>query len=158
MAWPLTWVKGLFKPEAPDAVIDAPEVGKNETSNPKRPAVMLISIIGLGEAERDNMLDWMVEDCAASGKVPVFIVDDLDLAPWLSRELVVEHLPSMKRQRKVAPDLDWDLYLKRRLDFLKRKWSVEHIVDLGRSLDQLTGTSLGATIDVEPARQAIGSH
>ena len=158
MAWPLTWIKGLLRPAAPVAAIESPATAEDKSSGPKRPVVMLISVIGLGEAERDTMLDWMVDDCAASGKVPVFIVDDLDLTPWLSRDLVVEHLPSMGRQRKMAPDLDWDLYLKRRLDFLKRKWSVEHIVDLGRSLDQLTGTSLGPPVAIEATRQAIGSR
>jgi hypothetical protein len=99
--------------------------------------VLLISVIGMAPAARDQMVDWMVEDCAAKGKTPVFITDDLDLAPWFERRLLVEHLPSLERQASLAPDLDWDLYLNRRLAQFKRKWRTADIVDLGQKLGEI---------------------
>lgn len=102
------------------------------------PDVLLISVIGMDPAARDRMLDWMVEDCAAKGKTPVFITDDLDLSPWIERQLLIEHLPSIERQASLAPDLDWDLYLNRRLSQLKRKWRAAGIADLGQKLDQIS--------------------
>ena len=128
------------------------------TDQPQCPDAVLISVIGMAEAERDRMLDWMPADCAANAKLPVFVTDDLDLHPWLSRELLVEHLPSMARQKALAPDLDWDLYLKRRLDFLKRKWRVDHIMDLGKSLDRLSETSERPGNEPGPARSLASSQ
>ncbi len=111
-----------------------------ETSQPD---FILISVIGMDPSARDRMLDWMVEDCAAKGKTPVFITDDLDLSPWIERRLLIEHLPSIERQIDLAPDLDWDLYLNRRLAQLKRKWRVANIADLGQKLATIRG--LGKT-------------
>ncbi|MGI9492909.1 MAG: hypothetical protein ACR2QF_10975 [Geminicoccaceae bacterium] len=106
-----------------------------------QPDFLLISVIGMAPEARDPMLDWMVEDCAAKGKTPVFITDDLDLSPWIERQLLVEHLPSIEKQAAVAPDLDWDLYLNRRLLQLKLKWRSADIADLGQQLQRIS--SLG---------------
>ena len=172
MGWSLERMKALLKPAMTEnedrtaQTADGPPPGGNvlpardmvPLDEPQSPQVILISVIGLSAAERDHMLDWMIEDCQTSGKVPVFVTDDLDLHPWLTRELMVEHLPSMERQGKIAPDLDWDLYLKRRLDFLRRKWRVDRVVDLGQALNGLVQGSADSTTDVDTARQALSSR
>ena len=116
-----------------------------------QPDFLLISVIGMAPEARDAMLEWMVEDCAAKGKTPVFITDDLDLSPWIERQLLVEHLPSIERQANLAPDLDWDLYLNRRLLQLKMKWRSADIADLGQQLHRI---SLLGTNHQAPARDA----
>lgn len=162
MGWSLTRIRELFRRRSTksEGEIEAAETIGDEKAviEPESPDVMLISVIGLEASKRERMLDWMIEDCSKNGKVPVFLTDDLDLSPWLKRELVVEHLPSMERQSTMAPDLDWDLYLKRRLDFLKRKWRVGHIVDLGQSLDQLGQADRSPPIEIDRARRVIGSR
>lgn len=107
--------------------------------------VMLISVIGMEATARDQMLDWMVEDCQAQGKTPVFIIDSLDLTPWIERRLLIEHLPSLTHQTGLAPDLDWDLYLKRRLLQIKRKWRSGEIADLGGKLGEIDKIVQGQT-------------
>lgn len=107
------------------------------TSENLRGKFILISVIGMKETARDQMLDWMVDDCRAKGKTPVFITDNLDLSPWIERQLLVEHLPSLERQTRLAPDLDWDLYLNRRLTQIMRKWQTADITDLGQKLDRI---------------------
>ncbi|MGI9450750.1 MAG: glycosyltransferase family 2 protein [Geminicoccaceae bacterium] len=123
-----------------------------------QPDFLLISVIGMAPEARDPMLDWMVEDCAAKGKTPVFITEDLDLSPWIERQLLVEHLPSIEKQANLAPDLDWDLYLNRRLLQLKLKWRSANIADLGQQLHRISslgpadpGSARDAT--VEPIEQ-----
>ena len=106
-----------------------------------QPDFLLISVMGMAPETRDQMLEWIVEDCAAKGKTPVFITDDLDLSPWIERQLLVEHLPSIEKQASLAPDLDWDLYLNRRLLQLKMKWRSADIADLSQQLDRIS--SLG---------------
>ncbi len=115
-----------------------------------QPDFLLISVIGMAPETRDPMLDWMVEDCAAKGKTPVFITDDLDLSPWIERQLLVEHLPSIEKQADLAPDLDWDLYLNRRLLLLKMKWRSADIADLGQQLHKIS--SLGQTDQIAERR------
>jgi len=167
MGWSLEQLKALLRqsPNQPETAPSKPtgdsatmSDATSRTDEPDCPDVLLISVIGVDASERDRMLDWMIEDCETSGKLPIFMTDDLDLHPWLSRGLMVEHLPSMSRQEKTAPDLDWDLYLQRRLAFLKRKWQVDHIVDLGRSLNRLGARQETSPIDMEAAKRAVGGR
>jgi len=123
-----------------------------------QPDFLLISVIGMAPDARDPMLEWMVEDCAAKGKTPVFITDDLDLSPWIERQLLVEHLPSIENQADLAPDLDWDLYLNRRLLQLKMKWRSADIADLGQQLQRITALGKAGQITkqstmIEPIEQ-----
>ena len=95
---------------------------------------MLISLIGLPRVQVDKLLEGLVEDCQADGKVPVFIVDEVDLAVDLGQRQLVEHLPCRRNRDAFAPDLDWDLYLDRRLRQIKEKWRCARIVALGLPL------------------------
>ncbi len=96
---------------------------------------VLISLIGLPRAQIDRLLDGLVEDCRADGKTPIFIVDEADLAVSLSKTQLVEHLPSARNRDAFAPDLDWDLYLERRLRQIKEKWRSAHVVALGLPIE-----------------------
>lgn len=128
-----------------------PEGEDGSAPKASRADFILISVIGMEPTARDQMLDWMVEDCNAKGKTPVFITDDLDLTPWIERRLLIEHLPSLERQANLAPDLGWDLYLNRRLDQIKRKWRSADIADLGQKLDEIKKLGSGDKIPAQPA-------
>ncbi|MGI9437046.1 MAG: glycosyltransferase [Geminicoccaceae bacterium] len=98
---------------------------------------LLISLIGLPRPQLDRILDGLVEDCVADGKSPVFITDEADLAVTLSQKHLVEHLPSPRSRDAFAPDLDWDLYLDRRLRQIREKWHAHHVVALGLPIDAI---------------------
>ncbi len=104
---------------------------------------VLISVIGLPRAQLDRILDGLIEDCAAEGKTPVLITDEADLAVTLSQRLLVEHLPSARSRDAFAPDLDWDLYLARRLRQIQEKWRCGRVVAMGLPLDAVVAGLAG---------------
>lgn len=153
-------LKALWLSGKPSSTSEPPmPLSNDETISPKtsQTNIVLISVIGMENAARDQMLDWMVEDCKASGKIPVFITDDLDLTPWIERQLLIEHLPSLAQQTNLAPDLDWDLYVKRRLSQIKRKWQTGDITDLGGKLGEVDKPGRNqAMAEDDVAAQPIG--
>lgn len=104
----------------------------------RSPQYTLISLIGLPRAQLDRLLDNLVEDCAANGRTPVFVTDEVDLAVSLSQTQLVEHIPSAGSRDAFAPDLDWDLYIERRLKQIQEKWRAAHVIALGLPLDAVT--------------------
>ena len=113
---------------------------------------VLVSLIGVPRPQLDPMLVGIAEDCAAEGKIPVLIVDAVDLAVRLSRDFLVEHLPSAGSRDVLAPDLEWDRYLDRRLRQIKEKWSSGHVIALGLPLD-----GPGGSLDAAPEHGTPGS-
>lgn len=109
---------------------------------------LLISVIGLPRPQIDRIMEGLAEECAAEGKIPVLLVDDIDLAVSLSQTYLIEHVPGVGSRDALAPDLDWDLYIDRRLRQIKEKWASGHIVSLGLPLEVLVG---GAGASVPPA-------
>ena len=129
---------------------------------------VLISVIGLPRAQLDRILDGLIEDCAAEGKTPVLITDEVDLAVTLSQRLLVEHLPSARSRDAFAHDLDWDLYLARRLRQIQEKWRAGRVVALGLPPDAVIAgrsrepdpdpSSATETSAASPARSTGGPY
>ncbi len=109
------------------------------------PRCVLVSLIGMPRRQIDQVLDDLIDDSKAEGTTPVFITDEVELAVEIGRQALVEHLPSVRNREAAAPDLDWDLYLKRRLRQIQEKWRCSKIIVLGLPLDHvLAGTEAPA--------------
>ena len=63
--------------------------------------------------------------------MPVFITDGFDFAPFRRRRLRFEYIPDRDRQQRFAPELDWNLYLRRRYVLLREKWQAKSVISFG---------------------------
>lgn len=103
------------------------------------PRYRLISVIGVPEGLLEELLDMAVEESRRLERTPVFLTDRLDLRPFAVRKLVVEHLPSSTSRRRHAANLEWPLYVSRRLAMLQAKWRSGRIIALGSPVAALVG-------------------
>ena len=101
----------------------------------------LISLIGLPHEQVDRVLDGLIEDALSEAKTPVFIVDETDLATEIGEVALIEHLPNARCRDALSPDLDWDLYIARRLLQLQKKWRCAKIITFGLPIEALTSSA-----------------
>jgi hypothetical protein len=119
---------GKPPPPAPESRPSAPLV---PPPSPPR-AFVLVTVLGLSRRALDEVLKLVAKEAETKPIVPVFITDDLDFAPFRKRRLRFEYLPDRDRQQRFAPDLDWDLYLRRRYALLSAKWQAKSTISFGR--------------------------
>ena len=133
-AWSARW-----RPPAPIRPADKPVPPPAESSPPKpaappssAPAVVLVTVLGLSGRALHDVLELVTKDARPKPIAPVFITDSLDFAPFRQRRLRFEYVPDRGRQQRFAPELDWDLYLRRRYALLSEKWQTKSIISFGR--------------------------
>jgi hypothetical protein len=118
--------------ESLDQMLDRP---------PPRPGFVLVSLIGLPESQWPRVIEAVNGESEADGLLPVFLIDRLTLEPFVKDRLLVEHVPGAAMRDRMAPDLDWDLYLARRLRFLQQKWQTSRLVAFGLPIEAVFGKS-----------------
>lgn len=96
------------------------------------PAPVLVTVLGLSGSALEDVLELVSREAETKPIVPVFITDTLDFAPFRRRRLRFEHLPDRDCQQRFAPDLEWDLYLRRRYTLLREKWQARSLISFGR--------------------------
>jgi hypothetical protein len=92
---------------------------------------MLVTVLGLSGQALDEVLELVTKGAETNPIVPVFITDSFDFAPFRRRRLRFEYLPDRDRQQRFAPELDWDLYLRRRYALLREKWQAKSVISFG---------------------------
>jgi hypothetical protein len=98
---------------------------------------MLVTVLGLSGHALEEVLELVTKGAETNPIVPVFITDSFDFAPFRRRRLRFEYLPDRDRQQRFAPELDWDLYLRRRYALLREKWQAKSVISFGtRPLDE----------------------
>jgi hypothetical protein len=105
------------------------------------PAVVLVTVLGLSGGALDEVLKLVTKQAETQPIVPVFITDNFDFAPFRQRRLRFEYLPDRNRQQRFAPELDWDLYLRRRYVLLSEKWQAKSTISFGRPPPRGYGSS-----------------
>jgi hypothetical protein len=95
------------------------------------PATMLVTVLGLSGRALEEVLELVTKGAETNPIVPVFITDSFDFAPFRRRRLRFEYLPDRDRQQRFAPELDWDLYLRRRYALLREKWQAKSVISFG---------------------------
>jgi hypothetical protein len=110
---------------------------------PPSPArtVVLVTVLGLTGRALDEILKLVTMQAETKPIVPVFITDGFDFAPFRQRRLRFEYVPDRDRQQRFAPELDWDLYLRRRYALLGEKWQAKSIISFGRPPPREYGVS-----------------
>ena len=126
-AW---WAPAPASPPAEPASASPPLRALPDGSSP---SVVLVLTWSLGEAELDRAIELVLRAAPATGVLPVFLTDRLDLGPFRRHRALVEFLPSAEQQGRHAGDLDWPAYLARRLQILAAKWQAGRVVVLGRA-------------------------
>jgi hypothetical protein len=134
-AWSFRWrqhapIRSASKPPQEAAESSPPEPAAPPAS-PARP-VVLVTVLGLSGGTLHEVLELVTKDSRAKPIAPVFITDSLDFTPFRQRRLRFEYLPDRGRQQRFAPELEWDLYLRRRYALLSEKWQTKSIISFGR--------------------------
>jgi hypothetical protein len=92
---------------------------------------MLVTVLGLSGHALEDVLELVTKGAETKPIVPVFVTDAFDFAPFRRRRLRFEYVPDRDRQQRFAPELDWDLYLRRRYALLREKWQAKSVISFG---------------------------
>lgn len=101
-----------------------------------RPVVAVVAF-GLTAEQRVAVLDMVARHSAARNVVPLVLTDDDDFGPLRSRRMVFEYFPPPSVREALAPALEWELYLQRRLSLVRRKWQPARIIPFGQTAAQI---------------------
>jgi hypothetical protein len=113
-----------------------PPLQVRSLKKPKSHAIVAL-VVGLADDELVGVLDLLQAQRARSDLEPILLTDCDALELFRARTLAFEYLPPPALRARLAPQLDWDLYLLRRLALLRRKWQPVRIVAFGPSAAQL---------------------
>ena len=117
------------KPAQP-AHVSSPPKPVAAPTNPA-PATMLVTVLGLSGRALEEVLELVMKGAETKPIVPVFVTDTFDFASFRRRRLRFEYVPDRDRQQRFAPELDWDLYLRRRYALLREKWQARSVISFG---------------------------
>ena len=93
--------------------------------------VIVVVAVGLEPEPRASVLDLALRLSAERGVVPLVLTDDDDFAPLRRRRMLFEYFPPGPVREALAPALEWELYLQRRLALIRRKWQPIRVVAFG---------------------------
>ena len=93
--------------------------------------VIVVVAVGLEPEQRASVLDLALRLSAEHGVVPLVLTDDDDFAPLRRRGMLFEYFPPGSVREALAPALEWELYLQRRLALIRRKWRPMRVVAFG---------------------------
>jgi GR25 family glycosyltransferase involved in LPS biosynthesis len=113
-----------------------PPLKVRSLKQPKAHAIMAL-VVGLAGDELIGVLDLLRAQRARSDLEPIPVTDCDAFELFRARQLAFEFLPAPGLRARLAPELDWDLYLLRRLALLRRKWQPVRIVAFGPTATQL---------------------
>ena len=94
--------------------------------------VLAVVVFGLSEAEIERVLEVVERYCAEHEAAPLLLTDNDSFQLFRNRRVVFEFLPPRSEQQRLAPELDWPLFILRRLALIRRKWRPVRVVPFGR--------------------------
>jgi GR25 family glycosyltransferase involved in LPS biosynthesis len=90
------------------------------------------------------------ELAAALGMTPIFLTDHDGFDLFRSHGRFFEYLPPPEARKVFAPDLNWDLYVLRRLALIRRKWQPSRVVAFGRPATEVMQLWLDSPFEETP--------
>ena len=101
----------------------------------RAPRILMAVVVGLdGDALERTLAAVSASSGHAEGLIATLCLTDCPrFEPFRRRGLLFEYVPGPRDQARFAPDLDWDLYILRRLARLRRKWNPIRIVAFGQA-------------------------
>jgi len=113
-------------------------------------AVLGVMVFGLSEPEIENVLGTLERYCAERDLAPLLLTDNDAFQLFRGRRVLFEFLPPRSDQERLAPDLDWQLFMLRRLALIRRKWQPVRVVAFGRRAGDIMRLWLGSPFEVTP--------
>jgi hypothetical protein len=113
-------------------------------------------LLGLGRDELPVVLGLIERYCRDRQLTPVLLTDHDGLELFRCRRMLFEYLPPAALRDRVAPAMDWDLYLQRRLALIRRKWQPARIIAFGPAAAQVARTWRGSPFEDEGIEELIG--
>lgn len=113
----------------------APLVVKFKEQSPQ--AILAVMLFGLKTDEIRNLLPVIARDCETSRMMPLILTDDDGFEVLREQGMIFEYLPSSADRERFSKELNWDLYLQRRLSIIRQKWQPSKIVALGKTAADL---------------------
>ena len=107
-----------------------PPLKMRSLKKPKAHAIIAL-VVGLTGDELVGVLDLLRAQRARSDHEPILVTDCDACELFRARGLAFEYLPAPGLRTRLLPQLDWELYLLRRLALLRRKWQPVRIVAFG---------------------------
>lgn len=105
---------------------------------PKR-TVGLVAL-GLAEDQMGEVVAQLAQLESEFGLVPLILTDMDDFEIFASRGYVFEHFPSPGSQELAPAGLPWDIYLRRRIELLQRKWQPVAMIPFGEKAGRAVRT------------------
>lgn len=96
----------------------------------KRPTIAVLAL-DLSREDLESVSDTVSAIGETKGLIPVIFTDMPDFSVFRERRIVFEYFPPKSVQDTLAPDRDWELYLRRRLALFVEKWQPVDIVAFG---------------------------
>jgi hypothetical protein len=94
--------------------------------------VFAVVVFGLSETEIERVLEVVERYAAEHDAAPLLLTDNDSFQLFRNRRVVFEFLPPRSEQHRLAPELDWQLFMLRRLALIRRKWRPVRVVPFGR--------------------------
>jgi hypothetical protein len=94
--------------------------------------VFAVVVFGLSETEIERVLEIVERYGAEHDAAPLLLTDNDSFQLFRNRRVVFEFLPPRSEQQRLAPELDWQLFMLRRLALIRRKWRPVRVVPFGR--------------------------
>ena len=113
-------------PLVPDV---ARTLGIEDDAAPRRS--IIVTALGLQPDTLERVLDTIESYAAKRDVVPVVLTDHSRFEVFRRRDMAFEYQPPESSRQRFASDLDWDLYLKRRLALLRAKWQPVGVISFG---------------------------
>jgi GR25 family glycosyltransferase involved in LPS biosynthesis len=149
---------GATDPAVPSAV-GPPSVAKtpelppplqlHDDHHPGRRTIAVL-VYGMDTLELAGALDVVDRHCKARDLTPIFLTDHDGFDLFRAHGRVFEYLPPPQAREKFAPDLNWDLYVLRRLALIRRKWQPARVIAFGRTAAEVVQLWLESPFEQTP--------
>lgn len=107
-----------------------PLIANYKKGSPK--AVLAVVAFGMDENELRNLLPVIERDSSKSGMMPLILTDNDAFEVLRERNMIFEYLPPAEDRNRFSRQLNWDLYLQRRLSIIRKKWQPTRVIALGQ--------------------------
>ena len=111
--------------------------------------ILAVVVFGLSAAEIERVLETVERYCAEH-QAPLLLTDNDAFHLFRTRRVLFEFLPPRSEQRRIAPDLDWQLFTLRRLALIRRKWRPARVVAFGRMAAEVVQLWLESPFEQTP--------
>lgn len=91
-------------------------------ANPQPEKVVAVATLGIGVDELARIAGMVGGQMAGGRLLPIVLTDSDRLEIFRQHRLPLEYFPPAALRRRFAPERNWDLYIRRRVEIICRKW------------------------------------